>query len=102
MYMMIGSVAYMLAGYLTGTPKEQFNFLKFLRTMIIGFIVGYVEYQYSMTFSDALAFVSNNAVFTALIDQILIGISQRVPIVQLQIIKAVPASQPVKAIAPQV
>ena len=58
-------------GYWKNRPEEDFNQLKFLRTIIVGILVGVVQIQLNLTPASAEGWVTMFLVSTGVIDIII-------------------------------
>jgi hypothetical protein len=66
LYAMAIAIAYGVWSYLTNTPKEQFNATLFLKTVVIGAIIGFVQVYLDMSYETAQQFVTSGIVASLL------------------------------------
>ena len=67
-YAITVAIVYGLASYFKTTPKENFAWGYFIKTVLIGVVVGYGEVQYGMSYDQAILWAT---VFTPIIDKLI-------------------------------
>jgi len=73
------AIVYGLANYFHKTPREEFSWPMFVKTLIIGACIGYVQYATGMTYDQALAWLAENAIILYFIDKIVNALFQFFP-----------------------
>ena len=71
LYSILVATVYGLARYFQQHTKEQFDAKLLVKTLVIGAVVGFVQYQFGWTYDQALTWVIGNAAITTFIDQII-------------------------------
>jgi type IV secretory pathway TrbL component len=69
LYAMAIAIAYGVWSYLTNTPKEQFNATLFLKSVVIGALVGFIQVYFEMSYEDARQFATSG-VFAGILEYI--------------------------------
>jgi len=64
------ALIYGIAKFLKDSDLEHFNKALFVKTIVISIVVGYVQWQFGMTYEQALVWLSQNAVLMWFIDTI--------------------------------
>jgi len=72
LYLVLGALIYSFAGWQFQSPAPPFDPKKFLRTLILGLIIAYVQYTTGMSLQDAGVAVMANGFYTTAADQIVI------------------------------
>lgn len=70
LYTVLPALIYALSGYMAATPEENFNPALFTKTLLIGVIVGIVQFQVGLTYDQAFQLVSSNAIVMYLLDKL--------------------------------
>jgi len=62
LYAMGIAIAYGVWSYLTNTPKAEFHTKLFLKTVVIGACVGFIQVYLGMSYEEAKQFVSSGVI----------------------------------------
>lgn len=93
LYTVLPALIYGLSGYMAATPQEKFDPWLFTKTLIIGIVVGVVQFEYGVTYDNAFALVSQNAIATYFIDKFVNAIRTLVSNLQTSYNAITPAQQ---------
>jgi len=71
LYAMLIAVIYGLASYFKTQKIEEFNMPMFVKTILIGAIVGFIQYYAGYTYEQAFTFVVSNVILMTFIDDLI-------------------------------
>jgi hypothetical protein len=71
LYAIVIAVIYSLASYFKVHGKEEFNMPMFIKTILVGAIVGAIQYYAGYTYEQAFTFVMSNSILLLFIDDLI-------------------------------